>query len=963
MALYQAMSLVRWKPMRTLALVALIAITACAFGQDAARRVTFQMEAAPVKRVLETLSKQVGLELITSPQTANDTLLISVKEVPLSDLMQKIAQVCSAEWVQARGAYRLVRPPAIQHRELEAQHARLTGLYEKALAPIRESVAKLEPFSQQEAEGLAQAVDALERSWRGNAGPDEYRAFSQRVEPLVTRSPVRRFFTRFTETFSPSELAAFSMGDRVVFSSHPTAMQRPLPPRTLPILANFLAEQQLWAEARKKMGEAEQRAPMTSGLSVRTGLESDDKIFVAIEPEQWSKSLSIHLSVYSAQGRLKLTDMQHLNADQYAAPEFEARQAELAQNEKPLELSPITKELAKLVERMGSGGGRVEVSKELQERLANPERHDPLSFGATEVLHGVAEASGLNVVGNLHDLMLLLGLEEGRTYTPSGAKAMLPALEAHIVEEDGWLLIMPIAPVETRQGRIDRISLGQLVRGAVQKNRLGLEERMILARFVDKNVPPLMLFYAMIVIQEPFTDLDEAELKALRLLGSFTAPQLRSLEQGGMPLRSLTPEQRAIVHRHVMGGLRSARPMLDEPGGPAEVYGNIVEEATWSLPDGPDSEGRINLTVNRLQRVLASSSTGDARTAGPRLLSAEELASFLVMYENPASMPQGQTNLLDRFILIDRTEYVLEIRPGSRLLFQLKASDDIFDRHQQPVAFDRLPEAFRAEVEKHMKTAREWRQKMQPPRRDAPPPRPDGEQWHEYPPPNATMGASENLRCLILNCTLKKSPEPSNTQVLIDKTVRELTTLGVESETVRLVDYRIAHGTSSDEGDGDQWPLILDKIRACDIFILASPVWVGHLCSVAQQVIERLDAIFHEEELQDPETGQYLTYNKVAGAIVTGNEDGAHSCAAQMLWALQELGFTIPPNVNTYWVGPAGPGPSYVEAGGERHLFTNKTMLFMAHNLVYMARLLKEHPIPTNLSQLAAQAQAESDDE
>jgi multimeric flavodoxin WrbA len=134
----------------------------------------------------------------------------------------------------------------------------------------------------------------------------------------------------------------------------------------------------------------------------------------------------------------------------------------------------------------------------------------------------------------------------------------------------------------------------------------------------------------------------------------------------------------------------------------------------------------------------------------------------------------------------------------------------------------------------------------------------------------------------------------------------------VDVEVLRFVEFYVYPGTSSNEGNGDEWPKILKKIKSCDIFIIGTPIWVGHLSSTAQRIIERLDAIFHEKKLQDSETGQYFTYNKVAGVLITGNEDGAHLCASQVLWAMQEFGFTIPPNVNSYWVGMAGPGPSYI---------------------------------------------------
>jgi len=208
------------------------------------------------------------------------------------------------------------------------------------------------------------------------------------------------------------------------------------------------------------------------------------------------------------------------------------------------------------------------------------------------------------------------------------------------------------------------------------------------------------------------------------------------------------------------------------------------------------------------------------------------------------------------------------------------------------------------------------------------------------------------MKALIINCTLKPSPQFSNTGALAQKAERQLRENGITAEIIRLVDYNIKPGTEADMGNGDEWPAILDKLKAANIFIIATPVWMGHLASTAQHVIERLDSIFHDEQFADKETGQYITYNKVAGCLITGNEDGAHSCAAQVLWAMQELGFTIPPNVNAYWVGMAG---------GEQYFYTYYTMRWMIANLTYFAKLLKDNPITSNLKKLKEMAEKERD--
>jgi multimeric flavodoxin WrbA len=201
--------------------------------------------------------------------------------------------------------------------------------------------------------------------------------------------------------------------------------------------------------------------------------------------------------------------------------------------------------------------------------------------------------------------------------------------------------------------------------------------------------------------------------------------------------------------------------------------------------------------------------------------------------------------------------------------------------------------------------------------------------------------AMAELRALFLNCTLKRSPAVSHTEALARKVVEWFDRMDVESEIVRVVDYKVPTGVTSDEGDGDEWPAILEKVKAADILVLCTPIWFGHRSSVAQLVIERLDGTYNERNA----VGQYPLYNKVAGVVVTGNEDGAHAAAESTLFNMTHLGCTVPPNADTYWVGDAGPGPSYLDAGQD-HAYTKRTTRWAAHNLVHMARILKANPIP-----------------
>lgn len=199
------------------------------------------------------------------------------------------------------------------------------------------------------------------------------------------------------------------------------------------------------------------------------------------------------------------------------------------------------------------------------------------------------------------------------------------------------------------------------------------------------------------------------------------------------------------------------------------------------------------------------------------------------------------------------------------------------------------------------------------------------------------------MKALILNCTLKPSPETSSTQALAQVVIDELRAGGVETELVRLVDLNIKPGVKTDQGEGDDWPRVHEKIMAANIVVFATPTWVGQMSSVCMRALERMDALFDETD----DSGRPVAFGKVAGIVITGNEDGAHHIVATVSQALIDMGFTIPAQSWTYWhLGP-GPGPAYVETD-QGHDYADRVGRNAARNLLALARVLKPdtYPVP-----------------
>jgi len=201
-----------------------------------------------------------------------------------------------------------------------------------------------------------------------------------------------------------------------------------------------------------------------------------------------------------------------------------------------------------------------------------------------------------------------------------------------------------------------------------------------------------------------------------------------------------------------------------------------------------------------------------------------------------------------------------------------------------------------------------------------------------------------DLRAVYINCTLKRSPDVSHTQGLADRSIAIMESNGVSVEQYRAIDHEIATGVWPDMTEHgwerDEWPEIFERVIAADILVLTTPIWLGEKSSVCTKIIERLYGNSHLLN----ENGQYAYYGRVGGCLVTGNEDGIKHCAMNVLYSLQHIGFSIPPQADAGWIGPVGPGPSYLDegSGGPETDFTNRNTTFMTWNLLHLARILKD---------------------
>jgi multimeric flavodoxin WrbA len=200
---------------------------------------------------------------------------------------------------------------------------------------------------------------------------------------------------------------------------------------------------------------------------------------------------------------------------------------------------------------------------------------------------------------------------------------------------------------------------------------------------------------------------------------------------------------------------------------------------------------------------------------------------------------------------------------------------------------------------------------------------------------------SSSLTALALNCTLKPSPAASSSDLMASQFIDSLGEHGVSGSVVRVVDHAVAPGVEADMGDGDEWPAIREQVRAADILVFVTPTWMGHMSSVAQRTLERLDAELSEER----DDGNPILFGKVAVVGVVGNEDGAHKITADLYQGLNDVGYTIPAQGGTYWNGEAMHTTDYndLETTPEA---TATALATAAANAVHLANALAEDAYP-----------------
>jgi hypothetical protein len=699
------------------------------FGQgpavDLQAPISFEHRAAPVSRVLASLSEKSKIKLEALPAVAGDVVLVSVKEVPLQDLLQKIATVTSAEWRQDGEIYRLVPAAGIRNREAQDE-------FSAKVTAIRASIAnRLKPPT----------VPAKPAG--GDDVEDEEFAMPEGFDPSeIGDGPL----LKIVQNLDLRALAALRTGDRVVFSSQPTRMQRPLPATSGPLIAKMVASHNETAKALKD-------ADMDTDDALPDGVEMPqfvkDMMNQRTKPVgEFSKalliasrsgfmggfgSLNLELLLYDREGKVAYKTNTMLSETSSTM----TRIIEAAQGKKkpaatkatPIELSPETKLVREVFSKAMGASGNVQLKPEAKAILYHPEIYDPLSFLPTDSLLAMAKKQGRPIVANLPDEMgesNAFAMASGENATVEQVEEDLrSAEEIRALTDPTFLLIKPSHPAQARAERLDREALAALMQAVDTKGIPSLDD---VAAFAAKAENPMEGGVAQAYVMglapgafsfsmSGFTNWD-----ALRFYGLLSLDGRRVLAGGGrLPFGTLTSAQSGQLQKMAFG--TSSNLQVEGSGAKSDegffsmmrMFGagtdkDFRTEPTEVMANGLPSDGFV--TANVVSDFFVTPVfDGDQPTMGPlSVLGVDEVAMLRMFRESPgfSQAMSGQMPSIDRVKLGERSVWNFQFHVAPKTSMKASLNDNRMAKGGRTYAMNDLPADYQkriaAKVEEYKKS-------------------------------------------------------------------------------------------------------------------------------------------------------------------------------------------------------------------------------------------------------------------
>lgn len=434
--------------------------------------------------VVARLAQETGLALEVSPAIRAIPLTVYVEGVSVGELLDRVAEVLGARWIDRDGKRILTRNSrdrlALQREERAARVALLERHIGKLADEIRDEL------TEERARSIADQLDRLEARRRaGEWTPDLF----EELESLRASRATSRAIARFLVGVPLTELAELEPGDARIFSPTPTRMQSPLGPRGKDLAAAFWRDQDVW---RQVAAERPPRGEETVWEDPRTPTFPDQTppSPIRFAVTVWdSVSMLVELQYRGRQGQWLTAGTRVVHLYETDLLESPAATSEPL----PVRVPPASAYLSSLDRGEGEMSTRP-VPAEWEKVLRQPDSEDPIGVTSGPIVTEWARKTRRRLVANLPDETALLSFHFGQAPDIDANRFLAIAEQAGLLtrrEEGAWTLLRSATPLLAERTRAPRRGLANLRQSVERERRVSLDA---FADYAGQCGPVLPLF-------------------------------------------------------------------------------------------------------------------------------------------------------------------------------------------------------------------------------------------------------------------------------------------------------------------------------------------------------------------------------------------------------------------------------------------------------------------------------------
>jgi hypothetical protein len=680
-----------------------------------APNVTLVSRGATVGAILREASKQTGIAMGAVPETRDEIIIVSVHDAPVKAFQDQLAQAIGARWRLSGGVLRLVRPLNLENEQADAERRIRIEEIKAGLAKLKRRAAEMGEFTAQSAKVLADKLDLINTKYKGHLSDSQGLEATIALEP---QTPGGRLAIGAIVGLTPEDVADVGPGERTVYSTNPTAMQRPMPGDLEPLIHQYQSEQQLYTDALKQLPVGQGHGRFAVSEAAAGGLDEVSTVLLVLARSPYNPNLTVDIHLVRKDGTYVGRARSLLDLG-----ETDPHEPHIADGVVPLSQQSLRMTAA--LDQLQKGKTFID-DHTLLKQLTHPEQFDPLSYVAADGVFALADQQ--NTIACLPDTAFLepafTAVQKSKQLDKGKFSDWLTN-NCGVSRGGGWLVASPRRMVETRSLRVDRAVLGQFLRGSIDNGGVVLDDLALFVsrlptRYMDTLVPLLAFF----VLPDLNAGVSDKSIELLRMYGRLTPEQRAEITAGkAITFAGLDPASKADLNHMAF---RADPPLsyvvrtVGASAPPPAFVETIQTEVTEAMPRGIPDTASISMNSSSSEAVLADGG-GDFVNYEP--MNPYRLAYALVHAEQADPTDKREKIKFDlfRFGHTRNVNIRVELTPSIEVEQTLKETS--FSRKDASVPYDQLPESFRKAVQAAMIQVRKQRSSVAaPPGGRVPPP-------------------------------------------------------------------------------------------------------------------------------------------------------------------------------------------------------------------------------------------------